>query len=139
VDLGELAYSDYFQQARAHVARKQWGQAIADYTQALELKPDAPLLCNNLAWLLATCPDPKFRDTRRAVELAKKAAELDPKQGYFWSTLGTAHYRVGEWKDGIDALKKADELLQGEMFSFNAFFLAMAHWQLVQKDEARKW
>ena len=50
-----------------------------------------------------------------------------------------AHYRVGECKDAIDALKKSDELLKGEMFSFNAFFLAMAHWQLDEKDEAHKW
>jgi eukaryotic-like serine/threonine-protein kinase len=138
VDLGELGYSVYFQQANAHAARKEWEKAIADYTKALELKPDVPVLCNNLAWLLATCPDPKFLDVARAVELARKAVELDPKHGNWWNTLGVAHYRVGEWKNAIDALKKSDELLKGEMFSFNAFFLAMAHWQRDEKGEARQ-
>lgn len=50
-----------------------------------------------------------------------------------------AHYRAGEWQDGINALRKSERLLKGDHFSSNAFFLAMAHWQLDQKDEARKW
>ncbi len=109
------------------------------YRRLLEVKPKNALAHNGLAWMLATSPDPKFRDGKRAVELAKKAVELDPKHGYYWNTLGVAHYRAGEWKDAIDALKKSEELLKGEMFSFDAFFLAMAHWQLDEKDEARKW
>ena len=103
------------------------------------MAPKSALTYNNLAWLLATCPDVKFRDPARAVELANKAIELEPKQGMFWNTLGVAHYRAGEWMDAIDALKKSDELLKGNMFGFNASFLAMAHWQLGEHDEARKW
>ena len=37
------------------------------------------------------------------------------------------------------ALEKSEELGHGRAFSFNAFFLAMAHWQLGERDEARKW
>ena len=36
-------------------------------------------------------------------------------------------------------MQKSDELLQGNPPSFNAFFLAMAHWQLGNEAEARKW
>ena len=35
---------------------------------------------NDFAWLLATCPDAKRRDPDRAVELARKAVELAPKE-----------------------------------------------------------
>ena len=68
-----------------------------------------------------------------------KAIELDPQQGGYWNTLGVARYRVGDWNEGIHALKQSNELMKGESFSFNAFFLAMAHWQLDEKDEAGKW
>ena len=74
----------------------------------------------------------------RAVELAKKAVELAPKQGTFWNTLGVAHYRAGDWKAAVAALEKSEELRNGGD-SFDWFFLAMAHWQLGEKDEARKW
>ena len=47
---------------------------------------------------LATCPEAKFRDPKQAVELAKKAVELDPQGGNYWNTLGTAHYRAGDGK-----------------------------------------
>lgn len=30
-------------------------------------------------------------------------------------------------------------MLKGRELSFNAFFLAVAHWQLSQKAEARSW
>jgi tetratricopeptide (TPR) repeat protein len=114
-------------------------EAIACFRKVIELNPKNAKAHNDAAWFLATGADPKFRDPKLAVELARKAVELAPRQGMFWNTLGVAHYRVGKWKDGIAALKKSDELIKGEMFSFNAFFLAMAHWRLDEKDEARKW
>jgi serine/threonine protein kinase/WD40 repeat protein len=51
---------------------------------------------DNQAWRLAASADPKLRDPRRAVELAKKAVELAPGEGLY--TLGLAHYRAGDWK-----------------------------------------
>ena len=34
---------------------------------------------------------------------------------------------------------ESDELVKGDLLSFNAFFLAMAHWQLGAKDKAHEW
>jgi hypothetical protein len=48
-------------------------------------------------------------------------------------------YRAGDWKAASAALKKSDDLLKGNELSFNAFFLALAHWHLGNKAEARKW
>jgi tetratricopeptide (TPR) repeat protein len=93
---------------------------------------------NTLAWHLVTSPDLTRPLAVEGVERARSATELRPSAGAYWNTLGLAHYRVGVWQEAIDALKKSDELLKGELFSFNAFFLAMAHWQLDKKDEARK-
>src|SRR5205823_3020364 len=39
---------------------------------------------NNLAWNLATDPDPQMRDPAHALELARKAVELAPMQGSYW-------------------------------------------------------
>jgi tetratricopeptide (TPR) repeat protein len=113
-------------------------EAEGAYRKLLELNPRHPVALNNLSWLLATCGDAKLRKPKDAVELAKKAVELDPKNGMWWNTLGAAQYRATDWKAAIEALNKSMELRKGGD-SFDWFFLAMAHWQLGKRDESRKW
>jgi serine/threonine protein kinase/WD40 repeat protein len=129
----------HLQQAAVHVRAGQWAGAVAAYSKALELCPGDARTHNNLAWLLATCPDPKLRDGGRAVKLARRAVELAPKEGEYWNTLGVAQYRAKDWTAAVEALTKADALLGDKALGFNAFFLAMAHWQLGDRPEARAW
>jgi hypothetical protein len=44
----------------------------------------------------------------------------------------------GNWKEAVAALEKSMELRQGGN-SYDWFFLAMAHWQLGEKEKARDW
>jgi serine/threonine protein kinase/WD40 repeat protein len=127
------------QQASGFLRSKQWDKAIGAYAQAIELEPKNADTLNHLAWLLATCPDGKSRDPGRAVELAARACQLTPHDGNAWNTLGVAQYRADDWKAAVVTLAKSTELLDGKQLSFNAFFLAMAHWQLGNKEEARRW
>jgi tetratricopeptide (TPR) repeat protein/serine/threonine protein kinase len=113
-------------------------EADAEYRTALHLQPSDAKVHNEAAWFLASCPDAKVRDPKRAVELAKKAVALAPKEGTYWNTLGVAHYRAGEWQPAVGALKRSMNLPKGGD-SFDWFFLAMAHWQLGEKDQARQW
>ena len=105
---------------------------------AVKRSPETPKELNNLAWLLATCADVRFRDPPRAVELAKKAVVLAPQASSYWHTLGVAQYRVRNWEEAIKALDKCRDI-QKWATSYDWFFLAMCHWQLGQKAEARKW
>jgi tetratricopeptide (TPR) repeat protein len=118
--------------------QKKWDQAVAAYKKALAIDPQHANAPNAFAWLLATCPDARFRDPRQAVALAKKAIGLDPKNPLYSNTLGVALYRAGNWKAAIAALDKSVERRQGGD-SFDWFFLAMAHWRLGRKDKARQW
>ncbi len=93
---------------------------------------------NNEAWQLAAYPEAQPRDPRRAVELAKEAVVLAPKEGNCWNTLGVAHYRAGNWQESIAALEKSMQLLSGHFEAFNTLFLSMAHWQRNDKEQARK-
>jgi tetratricopeptide (TPR) repeat protein len=43
-----------------------------------------------------------------------------------------------DWKAAVTALEKSRELSKGGN-SFDWFFLAMAHWQLGDKEQARTW
>jgi serine/threonine protein kinase/Tfp pilus assembly protein PilF len=105
-------------------------------------KPQNPQLLNTMhsvAWLLVAAPDPKDRDPRRAIDLAKELVEKLPKQATRRYLLGVAYYRAGEWKEAITALEKAEELEPKRFLGFNALFLAMAHWKLNERDTARQW
>ena len=113
-------------------------EAIAEYREAIELDPTSVVAHNSLSWLLANCPDATSRDPVQAVDLARKAVQLAPRQGAHWNTLGAAHYRAGDWKASIEALTKSMELSEGGD-STDWFFLAMAHWKLGQKTQARSW
>jgi len=53
-----------------------YGRAVAGFEQALALDPGFGGASNNLAWLLATCPDAKFRDGKRALAEATAACKL---------------------------------------------------------------
>ncbi len=133
-----LAYS-YASLGRHGDALKLHEETLA--LQKAKLGPDhADTLfsVSDLAWFLATAADPKFRNPARAVELAKQVVRQTPQDRNSWNTLGVAHYRAGEWKAGIAALKKSMDLRKGGD-SFDWFFLAMAHWQLGDKEQARKW
>lgn len=111
---------------------------IASKRKALELHPEDNGCRNDLAWFLVTCTYPPLRDPVEGVRLAQKAVEVAPNSGVFWNTLGVAHYRAGSWKEAVAALEKSMQL-RGGGDSSNWFFLAMASWQLGEKDKARQW
>ena len=61
---------------RSCIRRASLPEAVAEYRQVLEAKPDQPEALNNLAWLLATCSDGTVRDGADAVRLAEHACRL---------------------------------------------------------------
>jgi serine/threonine protein kinase/tetratricopeptide (TPR) repeat protein len=127
--------------AMAYIQLEKLDQAVDDLGKAIELSPTnaegAPPR-NDLAWLLVTHPKQTFRNPSQAVLLAKKSVELAAEEGSYWRTLGVAHYRAGDWKAAKAGLEKSMELRKGGDAS-EWFFLAMAHDQLGDKGEARKW
>ncbi len=100
-------------EAHANLAAKlersgKVAEAIAHYQEALHLVPDQPDVLNNLAWLLATCPDPKVRNGTQAVALAQRACEQsqDHKTIYL-GTLAAAYAEAGRFDDAITTAQKA--------------------------------
>ncbi|MEX2138630.1 MAG: tetratricopeptide repeat protein [Pirellulales bacterium] len=97
--------------ADAYLSIGKQAEAIADYEQALKVRPKEPGLLNNLAWVLATSPDEKIRDGQRAIELAKQGCEAtEYKEAHILSTLAAGYAESGEWDEAIKWSKKAVEL-----------------------------
>jgi tetratricopeptide (TPR) repeat protein len=93
---------------------------------------------NNLAWLLATAPDPAVFDPARAASWAAMAVERAPDCLIYWNTLGVAHYRAGHWREAIEALGRSAELGSGGT-SFDHFYLALAYARSGDRPRARLW
>ena len=63
--------------ARALAAGGDVPAAVRAYERAMAAPTDAPAVAPmELAWLLSTYPDPRFRDGPRAMDLARRAARL---------------------------------------------------------------
>jgi tetratricopeptide (TPR) repeat protein len=135
------------------VLREQgkFDEAIAEYREAIENYPKDVAARRDMAVLLATCPDPKFRDPRLAVEHAKKAVVLQPQDTMAWQILGWAQYRAGAWRESIEALEKSCKLEAGTGDAGQWIVMALAYGKLANekelpeqertrhKAEARRW
>ena len=97
--LGDLYYSD-----------KNYPKTIKAYEQSLMLEPDNPHILNNLAWLHATCEVQNFRDPKKALYLAEKAAKLD-KSPYILDTLAESFYANGRFEEAVEAEIRALDLV----------------------------
>ena len=97
--------------ADAYLNLGKQAEAIADYEKAIKLEPKEEGVLNNLAWVLATSPDAKLRDGKRAIQLATQACELsDYKLAYILSTLAAAYAESGDFQKAIQWSSKAVEI-----------------------------
>jgi tetratricopeptide (TPR) repeat protein len=90
----------------AHSGR--YRDAVEQFESALQLQPDCSDACNNLAWILATCPDEMVRDGERAVRWAEKAIELHGKDSpELLDTLAAAHAASGDFSNAVETIRRA--------------------------------
>jgi tetratricopeptide (TPR) repeat protein len=90
----------YLYRSVLHKQRKAFPEALADLNSAHRAAPDDPQVCNNLAWMLATCPDAPLRDGARAVALARLACEAtDWKHPFCMGTLAAALAETGAFAE----------------------------------------
>jgi protein O-mannosyl-transferase len=83
-------------------------EALQSYEAALKLQPDSPDALRNQAWLLATCPDPQFRDGGEALRLARRALELTSAENiHALDALAAAYAETGQFSAAMDSAEKA--------------------------------
>jgi Flp pilus assembly protein TadD len=92
-------------------AQRQAQEAMVEYRKALALDDQLLLACNNLAWMLASHPDPQIRNGKEAVELAERACRLtNNEQPFYLGTLAAAYAEAGRFNDAIATAEKARDL-----------------------------
>jgi tetratricopeptide (TPR) repeat protein len=95
---------------------------------------------NTVAWNAVRFAPVAADVAAQALAEARVALELVPENPDMLKTLGVALYRAGTFAEAIEALTRSDTLYvkggEGQQPADWAF-VAMAHWQLGQKDKAR--
>jgi tetratricopeptide (TPR) repeat protein len=87
----------------------QYEKAIVAYENVLKIDPVNVHALNNLAWLLATCPDKAFRNAPRALELARRAVDIK-REAYILDTYAEALFVNNYKKQALATAKQALEM-----------------------------
>jgi tetratricopeptide (TPR) repeat protein len=119
-------------------AQGRHDEAVAEYREAIRLEPDDLNVHNNLADALTMHPDPAKREPALALEHARKATALEPRNRLYVNTLAMAEYRAGLRDLALASFRKSMELANGGD-PHDWFFVAMIEHQRGHAEESAKW
>jgi protein O-mannosyl-transferase len=90
-------------------------EAVAEYERALRIDSNDTQALNNIAWILATWPDPLTRDGTKAVMLAERADSLTHGESPIISaTLAAGYAEADRFADAIKTAQRALQLAIAE-------------------------
>lgn len=113
IELYPLYHRAYSNRGIIWQKQGEYNKALSDFNKALGILPYCSIYNNNKAWLLATCPNEKYRNGILAVTIARKALE-DGDSIYFMDTLAAAFAETGNFNDAIEIQKKIIAQLEKE-------------------------
>ncbi|KAJ3218844.1 Adenylate kinase 7 [Dinochytrium kinnereticum] len=90
------------------MAERKYDEAIAKYSEAIELDPANAVYYSNRAAAYS-----QSGDHTNAVEDAKLAVEADPDYSKAYSRMGHAYFCLGEFSDAVDAYERGLRLDPG--------------------------
>jgi tetratricopeptide (TPR) repeat protein len=86
----------------------EFQRAIADFQRALAADTNSAEAHRSLAWLLATCPDERFRNPRQALAAAEAAAKLAaPGDPFVLDALAAANANAGRFERAVHIQQEA--------------------------------
>jgi tetratricopeptide (TPR) repeat protein len=101
--------------ADLHADLGNYAEALRDYARAIDLRPDFAHAYRNGAWLLATCPDERFRDVENAIAGAQQALDFGYGQRHAaLDTLAAALASAGRFEEAVSTLQQAIEVAPEE-------------------------
>jgi tetratricopeptide (TPR) repeat protein len=88
---------------------------LEEYRRSLALQPSQPELLNDLAWTLATDPNPEIRNGADAVKYAAQACALTHgTQPIMLGTLAAAYAESGRFDNAVATAQKAHDIAAAE-------------------------
>jgi tetratricopeptide (TPR) repeat protein len=92
-----------------YYSKEKYQEAIDSYENVLRVDPENVHALNNLSWLFATCPDPVFRNRKKALATALKALE-QKREAFVLDTYAEALFVNNETGAAVRAAREALEI-----------------------------
>jgi tetratricopeptide (TPR) repeat protein len=90
-------------------------EGVEEWQKVLAVKPDNGNAMSNLAWVLATSPDPSLRDGPKAVQLAEQALRISGGRiPILFRTLAAAYAESGRFSEAIQTAQRGIELANSQ-------------------------
>lgn len=87
-------------------------KALDDFSRSIEVEPGYGQGYQAKAWLLATCPNAKFRNGAEALEMARQAVFIERNQSTL-DTLAAAFARAGDYIQAAAIQEQAADIARG--------------------------
>ena len=111
IELGTSNAAAYVGRGDAYSGAGNYAEAAADFRKALKLDKQSAAAYRGVAWMMSTCPDIRYRDSKRAVSFAERAIELAGDPGFqFYETLAAGHAAAGAFGEAVAVQQKAISL-----------------------------
>ncbi len=90
-------------------------RAVRHGREALRLDPTLDSAANNLAWILATSPDPRARNPEESIRIMERLLhEAERPDPAHLDTLAAAYAAAGRFPDAIGTAERAEKLAREE-------------------------
>jgi tetratricopeptide (TPR) repeat protein len=123
LDLDPKQASTLIYRAAAYYETGHYGQAADDCRTAVRIDPNSPTAYQATGWLMATCPDERFRDSKLAVKAAQKAIELRGRKTFRdLETLAAALACDGQFQLAAETQRQAIAALPPHLEELSADF-----------------
>jgi protein O-mannosyl-transferase len=115
MDSKPLTTDDYSQLSRLFVEARRYPEAIETLRRARATVPTHLHLANELAWLLATCPDAGLRRPDEAIQLSERlCSQTQHRVPELLDTLAASYAAVGRFPEAVQTARQALDLTDAQ-------------------------
>jgi tetratricopeptide (TPR) repeat protein len=108
IQLDPQAAEGLAQRGNIMAERGDFDHALADFKQAVAIAPNLADAQRSLAWVYATCPDEKYRDSQKGLAAAQLAVRLSKPDDYFaLEALAAAQANAGRFDNAVQTQRQA--------------------------------
>jgi tetratricopeptide (TPR) repeat protein len=139
LQLDQKCHEVYYFRGLAYVYKGEYDKAIQDLNKTIQYYPEEVSAYNVIALILATCPESKYRDGAKAVELTEKALSLEGEKWHCVSILAASYAEAGQFDNAVRMQEKAIKLAKAENSEYKNIVAAEVEEQLRSYKQRKPW